>query len=405
MQRIAFLCVANNALFAFLRKMTILYFFLDNALKRSACRGHGGNTSIQKICYNMDMLNNPEMFEDFLKVFDKHYQTELINSESPDFSKLDPNRINKINERNCLNIIEQFINQCKINGDFQQYEQELKEHTNKYLNEKFPVSIPTVSNILKGYQMNQFSCLFNPALASFVLYVELLRTLYFYIQQKYIRKITDNLDIEFIHTFIQYSLELLTGINSLLLDNNQNSVISIYRTFYENYIVFIYLQNHKDLREKFLEHTNFDSILIQIENLKLKKQEIPEELESQKQSYIDKYGTSFKEDYGWASSVIPGKGKLKVMYDESNLGDVFNYYYKLSCKYTHVTGISLSSRPDFKGVIGFLLAISEIMINEFKVLFEYVPFKNNKEKVLLRNWVNVSSMNLDSVIKDALNYL
>ena len=348
------------------------------------------------------MLTTPDVWNDIAKIADKHFKADYSTGNLPDFSNVDFNKQEKINSRKYMEVIERLIRGCDINGNFDEKLAELNDYTKKYIDDSFPLMLPqTMTNILQGYQMNQFCNLINPPVQAFVLYVELIRQAYFYIQEKYIKRNKEKFEIAFIHVFLEYSLELLTGINSLLLDNNQNSVISVYRTFYENYIVFAYLQNHPELRNAFLDHANMDYYQLKIENLKLdNNQDAIKEFQTYIDELINKYGKDFKNDYGWALPLSKENNKLKLMFEESDLGSVFNYYYKLACKFTHATSFSLTVRPPFKDIIGFLYAISDIIIKEFKELFRYIPFKNKKENILLSQWINIATTNLNKAIKD-----
>jgi hypothetical protein len=346
------------------------------------------------------MLTTPDLWNDINELVKKQLQRDFEDGTINDYADYDPKHLDKINNKKYLAVIDRLISKCPINGDFENSAKDLQEDAKTYIEKSFPFFNPTTTlNILHGYQNNQLSNILNPPAQAFVLYVELIRQVYFYIQEKYIKKNKDNFEITFVHTFISYSLELLIGINSLLLGGNYNSLVSIYRTFYENYIVFRYLQNHKELRQSFLDHSRMDKCLLFFEQMKMKKTDVPIEIQNEYNALITQYGNDFKEDYGWANSIIKGKNKLKKMFDDSNLSDVFIYYYKLSCKYTHSTALSLTTRLDFKNIIGFVLAISSIMIEEFKELFNYINFKNKKEQALLREWINVASMNLDNEIK------
>lgn len=53
--------------------------------------------------------------------------------------------------------------------------------------------------------------------------------------------------------------------------------------------------------------------------------------------------------------------------------------------------------------IGFLFGIAEIFSKEFQALFKVLQFSNNKEKHLLRHWINVASKNFTEVIKKWYN--
>ena len=156
------------------------------------------------------------------------------------------------------------------------------------------------------------------------------------IQEKYVIKTSDK-EILLPHNFVQYSLELLNGICSLLLGGNNNSVISVYRTFYDNYIVFAYIQKHPELIDAFLDHVSMDECLLKIDQAHLEKKDVSKEISDKYNSLIAKYGDDFQENYGWASSVINDKNlrNLKFMYESSDLGEEFSFYYKLSCSFWH----------------------------------------------------------------------
>ena len=53
--------------------------------------------------------------------------------------------------------------------------------------------------------------------------------------------------------------------------------------------------------------------------------------------------------------------------------------------------------------ICFLFGIAEIFSKEFQALFKVLQFSNNKEKHLLRHWINVASKNFTEVIKKWYN--
>lgn len=258
------------------------------------------------------MLTTPDFFNDIDELIKKQIQRDLKDGTINDSTDFAPNLLDKINNKKYLAVIDRLISKCPINGNFDNSSKELREYAKNYINESFPFFHPkTTYNILQGYQNNQLQNILNPSVQAFVFYVELIRQVYFYIQENYIKKNKDNFEIAFVHIFISYSLELLIGINSLLLNGNYNSLLSLYRTFYENYIVFIYLQNHKELRQSFLDHSRIDECLLIFEQMKMKKSDNPIEKQNEYDALLKQYGNDFKEDYGWANSIIKGKNKLK----------------------------------------------------------------------------------------------
>ena len=131
------------------------------------------------------MLTTPDLWNDIADIVKKQVQRDIDNGTIADYASLDPNKLNKINTREYLAVIERLISKCEITGDFDKQLSNLQEYTKKYIDENFPIMLPqTMSNILRGYQMNQYSNLMNPAVQAFVLYVELIRQAYFYIQEK-----------------------------------------------------------------------------------------------------------------------------------------------------------------------------------------------------------------------------
>lgn len=349
------------------------------------------------------MLVDSEEFKRFGEQIRNMSQHNLNQGMLPDLSNIDLGKLNKQQKQSYMADIKRLVSNCKITGNYDNCENELLDYTKKYLAEKFPTgSLDTAFNILQSYQLEEVKNIIEIPLQAFLLYSELIKQVYFYIQETYIKKNSDNFEIAFIHEFIEYSLELLTSINSLLLGNNQNAAISIYRTFYENFIVFTYLQNHPELKQRFIDHATYDKLTLQIELLKIKKLDT-QSLEQDKANLLSKYEKGFIQDYGWAPDLIDKSSKLKKMYSESNLGEVFNYFYNLSCEYTHATALSLTTRASFEDTRGFLFGISEIMTKEFQALFKVLKFNSNKEKNLLRQWINVASMNFTEVFKKWYN--
>lgn len=342
------------------------------------------------------MLDSPDVYKDIDEIARKKVQSDIENNLIPDYEHFDLQHEEKINRKKYMDVIERLIKNCPINGDYEKYKKELQDYVQKYIDDAYsPMSPATVDNLIGNYKQNEFQNALNPPLQAFILYVELIRLLYFYIQEKYIKKCKDN-KIILTHNFIQYSLELLNGICSLLLGGNNNSVISMYRTFYENYIIFNFLQRHEELTDAFIEHTQITDCMIQMEYAKLNTVKISDEVTKQYTDLISKYGEDFKDNYGWTSAVISEKSKrkLKTMFEESDLGESFNYFYKISCRYSHSTAFSLMVRPEFKQLTGFLLEITDIVDKEFKVLFGKISIKSTKESALLADWPGVATDNM-----------
>lgn len=345
------------------------------------------------------MLDMPDFYKAIGDIAMKKTLQDIENNSIPDYSKVDSLREEKLNKENYMKVIKRFIKNCSINGNYENCKSELQSYTKKYINTQYPLAPETTFNILNNYKNNELLNILNLPLQSFILYVELVRQEYFYIQETYIRNSKDN-QILLTHNFIQYSLELLNGICSLLLGSNNNSVISVYRTFYENYIVFSFLQKHQELTEAFLDHAEMDKCILSMEKAKLNNTQISTEVQKCYDELIAKHGADFKDSYGWTSAVIETKSKrnLKTIFDETDLDDRFRYFYLLSCKYTHSTAFSLLERPNFDKLIDFLYGITDIVQKEFDVLFFKLSINSIKEKELLKQWLVVVTNDFTNTI-------
>lgn len=350
------------------------------------------------------MLDTPDLYKKFEEFAKEQVQYDMDNNLIPDYSQFDFLHAEKISKKRYLAVIERLITNCPINNDYKKKKKELQEYTQKYIDESFPPSNPaTIFNILNNFKAAESTNILNPTLRAFILYVELIRQMYFYIQEKYIRK-TEDKYILLTHSFIQYSLELLNGICSLLLGANHNSVISIYRTFYENFIIFDFLQRHTELTDAFIDHATMDNCILIKEQAKARKIKASPEVEKTYNDLTSKYGKDFRDSYGWTSLVIKEENKrnLRTMFDESNLSESFNYYYKLSCRFSHATAFSLLIRPEFNQLLGFLVEIADIVDREIKTILEKISLKTVKEEALLYNWLGVTTDNFRRELNNAI---
>lgn len=351
---------------------------------------------ISNYALGVNMLDTPDFYKKISEIAKEQVQYDIENNLIPDYSQFDLQHAEKVNKRKYMAVIERLVTKCPINTDYEKHKLELQEYTKKYIDESFPLMLPeTMDNLIRNYKQNEFLNILNPPLQAFILYVELIRQLYFYLQEKYIKKIKDN-QIILTHNFVQYSLELLNGICSLLLGGNHNSVISVYRTFYENYIVFAFIQRHSELTEAFIDHVSMDDCILQMEQSKLTQTVVSDAVSQKYDFLISKYGEDFKDSYGWANSVIVDKNKrsLKTMFEESDLGETFNFYYKLSCKYSHSTAFSLMVRPNFDQIVRFLYGIADITYKEISVILNKLNINSTKEKTLLADWLGVATENM-----------
>lgn len=272
-----------------------------------------------------------------------------------------------------------------------------------FLNANYPPMHPkTTMNIIGSIYQNARLNSLNPLLNKFFLFIEVSKLFYFFVQEKFIRK-TKNMsnDLFLNHEFLSYSFNLIDGIDVLLLSGNNNSVISVYRTFYENYIIFAFLQKYPELKTAFIDHKDMLHCLLIKEENNIKGIEVENKILQRIDELEKKYGAGFKENYGWTESVIKDKANrnLRTIYEFSNLSKIFSLYYKLSCNFIHATSFSLLYHPEVRDIYGYIYAIVEIFVREFEELLSNLKMIA-KEKALLREWIEYMARDVNKVLND-----
>lgn len=344
------------------------------------------------------MLDFPDLFD----TLDKNIRSQIDfdKCDSMDLDKIKNVDFEKRNRQEVSKILKKYIKSYTDNGNYEEKRNEIKKYASEYLDKEYPISPKTAMNIHMGMNELQFYNIFMKIpLQAFVLYVELMKCAYTYIHEKYITKEkseTINIDCH----FIAYSLELLSGLNVLLVSDNYNSVISIYRTFYENFIVFSFIHKHTELIDDFLLHKRIIELKMKIEASELDNSSVDENIRKEYYEILKNQEDGFSDNYGWTAKVLKKEDrKLKQMYEVSELAEPFGFFYKLSCKYSHSTAYSLFVRPNFKDLINFLHGIMYIIKKEYTVLIGELNMIQ-KDKILLEEWVNAASDNLKSILDD-----
>ena len=209
---------------------------------------------------------------------------------------------------------------------------------------------------------------------------------------KYLEK-TKDVNLQTYASLFSNSLWIATSISALLVNRCNQSVISEYRTFYENFIILSYLKKHPELIEAYNDHFTVCSYKVGIEYGKIKT---PQEIdESQYLKIIEKYGKSFSEDYGWMSLIEKNhlKRNLETMFKESDLHDAYSALYKHACKFTHSTSYSVHFKPDYEFLIQFIIALVGLLKQQFNFLFDNLKMVT-KEKEILRAFIEILSDNI-----------
>lgn len=351
------------------------------------------------------MLTSPELTKPFDDLVEQSFRYKLENDLLPDLGNVDFAFLEKQNKKKNINLIKNLISKCPVNYDFEEKEnnEKIQSYMSEFLNDNFPPLHPkTTMNIIGSIYQNATFNMIDMPLNKFLLFIEVCKLFYFYIQESYIRKNKNMSDDLFLnHEFLTYSFDLIDGIDALLLAGKNNSVISVYRTFYENYIVFAFLQKYPKLKTAFIEHKDMLQCLIAKEERTVNGIEVEDEVLKRIDELENKYGTDFKDNYGWAKSVIDDKSKrnLKTIFESSDLSKVFSFYYKLACNFTHATSFSLLCHPEVKDIYGYIYAIVEIFVREFEELLENLKMIT-KEKVLIKEWILYMSRDVNKALDD-----
>ena len=212
------------------------------------------------------------------------------------------------------------------------------------------------------------------------IYLDCAVAVYNYIAKKSKEKknteLAKHISIQLQNDLNQFKSMLLLAMNGCL-----NSLIMVYRSLYESFVIGQYLVQNPDLVPTYNAHAQFLRYrLTQVMgNSKL-------EWDKKYNEYIKEYGEEFVEDYGWTKSKLPSKNdrKLGTLAKACKLEDAFSKLYKFSCSYVHSSAFSVSSRPDLNQMKVFFNASMHIIESE---VTDYIRELNipTKEGVILRN--------------------
>ena len=294
------------------------------------------------------------------------------------------------------NVIKNLINHCNITNFDNCSEDTIRSYITNFLNNHIPpVDIDATQKMNNKYILESNYVSGNHIIQEYVCYVEQCKNIFKIIGDKFIlgKKQTEFPDI-LIH-FITNSFLLLTSINSLMISKCNQSVVTEWRTLYENYIILMFLEKHRDLIKPFNDHFEICKLVLEQELSLLKNEELADEHKKALDELINKYNKTFSDDYGWAYSVIgvSRKGCLEKMYDDCKINKAFRLLYIESCKFTHSTAYSVFFKPDFNYIKRFLYSSIEILKDEFELLFSELPMPNNY-RILLKYTVIILSDNL-----------
>lgn len=293
------------------------------------------------------------------------------------------------------NGLDNFINNCTITDFSSSNEGTIRGYIADYFNKNTLDDESLKNNFLQSqFEIANTMYTQNPVLISFVLYTERCKLVYKHIAEKKLNEILSSELLNFIFQNIANSCYLITSINTLLLSTCNQSVITEYRTFYENYVVLKYLYKNQDLISKFNEHAEIRCLILERNLEQIKGKTLSKEKEKRYQELI-KENKAFKEEYGWAATKIKNRPQrsIETFYKKSGLDKVFWLLYKESCEFVHASSYGVRVKPDFRNTSRFLYALIDMIKDEFNILFSEIDL-DEKDRTLLQTFIILISDHL-----------
>lgn len=132
-------------------------------------------------------------------------------------------------------------------------------------------------------------------------------------------------------------LQQFRAITSLYISGCEYSIIPLFRSLYENLIIFLFIAKHPELKNDFLEHFNVEFHKI-IEDSNLSTDESKQNFNSTINSHLDGFETS----YGWTAKAIPERKNRKLEFMAKEVGyESFSPVYKLACSFVHSSCLAI----------------------------------------------------------------
>ncbi|EID85354.1 hypothetical protein MSI_10720 [Treponema sp. JC4] len=284
--------------------------------------------------------------------------------------------------------IDTFIDNCPF-VDFSD-ENKVHNYSGKFLWDLNNSANQILYNSLYKKTQEDYSQLCNNNdLQSLALYNEEIRKIFYRIETKYIEKGKIAKHISILHKLILKSITKLSSIITLYCSKNYSDCYSIYRNIYEHFIIFSYVLKNEDISEAFIDHAFMSYYLM------LQSNGNAEEDDKQKLSrYLEKYGDTFKYEYGWAQNKLKKNNKVTLTdlirnCENENLINTFAFSYTYACKFVHATSYAVyTDDEDISRQISFLIRNTIEMLQYELCSFLDCLKMITKDKVLLKSLIS-----------------
>lgn len=286
-----------------------------------------------------------------------------------------------------LQFLSHFIKNCPLN-DFTEDSNSEKKHEilDSYLEEFTNFLYTNEPQITEQFWSEYFgssevtSLISSEMLRRCLIFLDTTVSIYNYTARKTRTKkstdLKDQISIQLQNDFNQFKSILLLAMNGCF-----NSVIAEYRIFYESFVIGQYLFQNPDLIPMYKEHSQF----LKYHLTRVVGNSKPE-WDAKYDSYIQKYGKEFTENYGWTMTKIPKKNERTIgsLAKACNLEDCFTSLYKFSCSYIHSSAFSVSTKSDLQYIKIFLQASMHFLDTEI-ANYLGVSGITTKDGIILRN--------------------
>jgi hypothetical protein len=249
------------------------------------------------------------------------------------------------------------------------------------LNQKLCAAIPvnttyaiiSLSRVQSDHSTKDMNC-------TFTLYLCMLCSAIFRYYANRIKKPSDEQKvlIKLTNTVIDNIIGCLTS----YMSGDYLTVIQKLRIIYESYIIFLFINKHKELVPLFLEH-------IKIIEKKIFQDHSEYVIDQAEISILD-FETDKNDIFCWAKSIIPERKErhLETLANDVGIVDEMSVFYKLSSNFIHTNAFTafIKDRISQSFVSGYLPIISTILIRQLLAFIEAVnptTYENQLFSVLL----------------------
>lgn len=177
-------------------------------------------------------------------------------------------------------------------------------------------------------------------------------------------------------------IQQFRAITTLYLTGCDYSIIPLFRTLYENLIIFLFLAKHPELQSDFIDH-----IYVNYHKVQENSQSAATESKSDFDYAVDNHLEGFDKTYGWTAKVIKKKTDRKLEYMANEVGlSSYSTVYKLACNFVHSSSLAITvsvEKPEEDITNLFLEATIDLIVEHLITLAKKVSISNTSNIIIL----------------------